>query len=188
MDIDVFDFDKTLYKGDSTFDFWVFNLKRRPWLLFLVPFQLVGFLPYALGVWTLGRAKEQFLSFLRFIDGERVVKEFWERYSYRLCDWFGQDFMERETVVATASPEFLVAPVCEGRGISRVFGTRADIKTGKIEGKNCKGQEKLVRIGEVYPNFRIIRAFSDDEKADLPMLEAAKEAFLVDNGEITPRK
>lgn len=185
MDIDVFDFDKTLYRGDSTTDFWLFNIKRRPWLLLWLPCQMAGFIPYLLGIWSLAKAKQQFLSYFRFIDGERAVKRFWEKNGHKINDWFCADFMERESVVATASPEFLVAPACEGRGIARIFGTRTDIRTGKIEGENCKGQEKLVRIGEVYPDFRIVRAFSDNEKADFPMLSAAREAFIVRDGEIS---
>ncbi len=181
-EIDVFDFDKTLYRGDSTIDYWLFNIRRRPWLLVLLPWQAAGYVPYFLGVWSLTRAKEQFLSYFRFIDVDRAVEDFWEKNRHKLNDWFCPEFMERESVVATASPEFLVAPACEGRGVSRVFGTRADRKTGKIEGENCKGAEKLKRIREVYPDFEIVRAFSDNLKADYPMLSAAREPYIVKDG------
>ena len=187
MEIDVFDFDKTIYKGDSTIDFWLFSIKQQPFLLLLLPFQVFGFLLYALKIVPLGTAKAWLLSFMRFIDGEQAVAAFWQKNSYKLCDWFNESFMERETIVATASPEFLVAPACMDKGVAHVLGTRANIHTGKITGKNCKGAEKLSRIAEIYPNMVIIRAFSDDEKADLPLFMAAFIGYLVKNGEIEER-
>jgi phosphoserine phosphatase len=49
--------------------------------------------------------------------------------------------------------------------------------TGKILGKNCHGDEKVVRIKEVYDltNYNIIAAYGDTG-GDKPMLELADQA------------
>ena len=41
MKIDVYDFDGTLYRGDSTFDYIVFIVKRHIYLIFLFPIILI---------------------------------------------------------------------------------------------------------------------------------------------------
>ena len=39
MRIDVYDFDGTIYDGDSTVDFWLYCLRRKPSLLRFLPHQ-----------------------------------------------------------------------------------------------------------------------------------------------------
>ena len=38
--MNIYDFDGTIYNGDSTIDFWLFTLKRHPSALLMIPYQL----------------------------------------------------------------------------------------------------------------------------------------------------
>lgn len=53
-----------------------------------------------------------------------------------------------------------------------------DINTGKIDGKNCRGKEKVVRFQEKYKLEEIDNFYSDSD-ADLPLATIAKRAYKV---------
>ena len=41
-----YDFDKTIYDGDSTIDFYIYSLKRNITLIRYLPIQVYGFILY----------------------------------------------------------------------------------------------------------------------------------------------
>ena len=65
-----------------------------------------------------------------------------------------------------------------------LIGTRCDAQTGALIGKNCKGEEKLRRIGEAVGPFEIRAMYTDDAKADGPLLAAARERYLLTHGTV----
>ena len=62
--MNVYDFDKTIYRGDSTKDFYFFLLRRHPVLIRYLPKQIMGFLRHLSGKYTKTEWKEAFFSFL----------------------------------------------------------------------------------------------------------------------------
>lgn len=81
-------------------------------------------------------------------------------------------------VVVTASPRIFLEPWCKKQGIE-ILGTELDVDrfgkvTGKIDGLNCHGQEKVRRIKSVYSldEYEQIDAYGDTS-GDLPMLSLA---------------
>ncbi len=86
-----------------------------------------------------------------------------------------------EVVIVTASPENYVGLWCEKNGLSCI-GTRLETKggflTGKLNGKNCYGKEKVERILEYYnlSDYQEIFAYGDSS-GDLPMLNLAARAY-----------
>ena len=75
--MNVYDFDGTIYNGDSTVDFYLFALKRKPSLIRYLPKQLWGFVLYGLKRINKTQLKEYFFSFLPAIDAETLVEAFW---------------------------------------------------------------------------------------------------------------
>lgn len=59
---------------------------------------------------------------------------------------------------------------------------KCDVKTGALIGKNCKGEEKLRRIEQNIGPFEIRAMYTDDAKADGPLLAAAQEGYIVTHG------
>lgn len=53
-------------------------------------------------------------------------------------------------------------------GVPTLIGTKCDVKTGTLIGKNCKGEEKLRRIEQNIGPFEIRAMYTDDAKADGP--------------------
>ena len=89
-------------------------------------------------------------------------------------------------MIASASPEFELQYAAKILGVPRLIGTKCDAKTGALIGKNCKGEEKLRRIGEAVGAFEIRAMYTDDAKADGPLLAAAQEGYIVTHGVLVP--
>jgi phosphatidylglycerophosphatase C len=84
-------------------------------------------------------------------------------------------------VVVSASPENWIQPWAGSNSIQYI-ATRLEVKenklTGKIQDRNCHGEEKVVRIREAYqlPDYNAIFAYGDSS-GDLPMLKLAQTSF-----------
>lgn len=176
--MNVYDFDKTIYRGDSTIDFYLWCLKRKPLIIFLLPIQFWGFLMYKIGIKDKAYFKEKFYVFLRFINVSNfLINKFWNEKINGICYWYIKK-KQKSDVIITASPEFLIYPLKEKLDVGDVIASIVDSKTGKLLSKNCYGEEKVVRFKKLYKNKKINNFYSDS-KSDLPMAKIAKKSFLV---------
>ena len=85
----------------------------------------------------------------------------------------------------SASPEFLLKPICARLGIRHLLASRVDPKTGLYTGANCHGPDKVVRLKEAYGIDHCDKFYSD-AYSDQPLADIADEAFLIVKGKITP--
>lgn len=95
----------------------------------------------------------------------------------KIKTWYWEN-KKKSDIIISASPEFLLFPVTEKLDIQDVIATKLDINTGKIDGKNCRGKEKVVRFQEKYKLEEIDNFYSDSD-ADLPLATIAKRAYKV---------
>lgn len=182
--MNVYDFDDTIFQGDSTRTFYFYCIKRRPVLLLYLPKQLWGAVLYVIKVIPKTRFKEYFFSFLRGIPNvEEMLKTFWECHFDRIEGWYRVK-CSPEDLVISASPEFLLAPACQMLGIRPPIASQVDPKTGKYTGENCKGREKVRRYRAAFGETTIAEFYSDSF-SDSPLAEIAEKSFLVKSGEIT---
>ena len=179
----VFDFDGTIYDGDSSKDFFLFVIKRYPQVLLMIPrFSWHGVL-YLSKRCSKERMKESYFSFLRYIpDLPETLRLFWLEYEEKIYKWY-RHRNHAGDVVISASPDFLVRSALEQFGVYAVIGTKVDCYTGKFLSKNCYGQEKVYRFQEALGNVEITEFYSDSI-SDLPMARLAKQAYFVVRGEI----
>lgn len=178
--MNVYDFDGTIYDGDSTVDFFLFALKSNPSLIRYVPRQACGFLLYGLRRINKTKLKEYFFSFLSGMDAEKWAEDFWNQNQYRIYKWY-LDQQKPDDIIISASPEFLLKPICRRLGIHHLIASKVDSETGKFVGENCRGQEKVQRLKSEY-NTNHIDSFYSDSLSDLPLAEIADKAFLIDKG------
>jgi phosphatidylglycerophosphatase C len=198
----VFDLDGTLLRGDSFLPFmtgyaWA---RRRIRPLLTLPLW-VGL--YAANLLPDHRAKQRVLiSFLRG-ESRGTVSEYAARFCKRwirprlyapvLSQLRWHQSEGHRVVLLSASPDVYVEAVGRLLGVDEVVCTRvcgsADSWDGALDGPNCKGEQKLVRLcshltvdtwpGESY-------AYGDS-KSDLPVLQWATNGFLVGRrGELLP--
>jgi len=180
----VYDFDKTVFRKESSFLFFRYCARRHPAVLLALPRVAWFGLLARLGRCTLTRFKEEFHSYLRSLkDTEELVSGFWDRYGTMVPAWL-PPLLPRGGLVISASPEFLVEGLCGRLGL-RVIGTRMDPRSGKITGSNCRGEEKVIRFRAEYPEERV-EAFYSDSLADTPMALLADQAWLVKGDLLLP--
>lgn len=172
-----FDFDKTIYRSDSTADFYFYTICRHPTALLELPVTMWYFILYKLGKRTKTQFKEVMYRFLRHTGGtEALVEKFWDKKQNGIKKWY-LDMKRDDDLIISASPEFLLKPICSRLGV-RLIASRVDPDTGKYDGLNCWGDEKVKRLNTQYPNSHIL-SFYSDSYSDTPMAEIADNAFLV---------
>lgn len=135
------------------------------------------------------RSLTQFKSVLfgemaRRFNLETEAELFWQAEATRakLGKWFFDRPRDLPIVIASASPEFELQYAAKLLGVPTLIGTKCDVKTGALIGKNCKGEEKLRRIEQNIGPFEIRAMYTDDAKADGPLLAAAQEGYIVTHG------
>lgn len=184
--MNVYDFDKTLYKNDSTLDFFKYCAKKRPAVLLVLPRFGVCALAYKLKLMTKTRMKQNFFRFLRRLpDVGAVVDAFWREHRAGLFDWYNEK-RRPDDVIISASPEFLLKPVVERDWSAQLIASRVDEKTGVFTGLNCLGEQKLERFREQFGGRAEIDEFYSDSLSDGPLARMAKTAFLVDGETLLP--
>ncbi len=183
--MNVYDFDKTIYYYDSTQRFYKFLLKRYPKMALRAPAQLAAFIRYRTGVWNKTQMKEVVYSAFRYVpDMDKQVLEFWAEEMSNIKSWY-KNQQKEDDIIISASPCFLLKPVCEMLGIKHLLASEVDKKTGKYTGLNCYGEEKVERLKK-YMGHTEMDEFYSDSRSDSPLAELADKAFLVDWDTITP--
>ncbi len=178
MEINVFDFDKTIYDGDSSIDFYLFCLKRNPGMIKYAPGLLIAAARYLINQGGKTVFKQEAFKFLKTIKNtDQYVEEFWSVYGDKIKTWY----LERDhasDVVISASPDFLLRPVCRKLGVMLLIASKVDSRTGRFEGENCYGAEKLRRLNSELSDYTI-REFYSDSRSDQPLAEIASTSFHV---------
>lgn len=184
--MNVYDFDHTIYNGDSSIDFYFWCLKRKPLLLRFLPKQIISTFAFVLGKSTRKEFKESFFCFLRGIDSpEDMAIKFWKCHERKIKPWYLARKSQGDIIVS-AGPEFLLKWICETLGIALV-ATKMDSHTGKIFGENVRGEVKVrclcAALGMRQEEIGIERFYSDS-KSDLPLALISEKAFLVRKNKI----
>ena len=175
--MNVYDFDNTILRGDSTARFFAWCLRRCPRMWLDAPGQIGNAALFLLKRRAKQAFKERMLSFLARVDVERELARFWHKNLSRVKPFYREKHCA-DDVVISASPEFLIRPACEALGIRHVLGSPVDMHTGRFSGPNCHGQEKVRRFCQAFPGGEIDEFYSDSY-SDQPLASLARRAFLV---------
>lgn len=186
--MNVYDFDKTIYKNDSTADFYFFSIKRHPSIILLLPH-----LAYSAFLWMTGRInktafKERFYKFLTKIpDIDSDVEKFWDKNEHKIKKFYKRR-RQSDDVIISASPEFLLKPICRRLEINHLYASEVDKKSGIYSGENCWGREKVNRFYKAFGENAVIDKFYSDSLSDTPLADIALKSFIVSGNRIIPWK
>lgn len=181
--MNVYDFDKTIYDGDSTADFYIFSLKRHKKMLLLAPSLLGAFIKfYVFKIGTKTLFKEKMYKFLRYCDIDNDIKDFWNTHISKIKPFYLKQ-QKSDDIIISASPEFLLAPACKTLGIKYLMASVVDKKTGKYNGINCHGAEKVRRYKERFKDNQIDEFYSDSY-SDTPLAKISKKAYIVKGNQL----
>lgn len=178
MKINLYDFDNTIYKGDSSTDFFFYALMKYPKIIKLIPSIIIAAIRYKLKKINKTEMKETIFKFVTFIPNiDDLVKDFWKEHECYIKEFYLSKKHDKDIIIS-ASPEFLLKPITKKLEVMDLIGSKVDKKTGKFTGLNCHDEEKVKRLNKKYDDYKVIEAYSDS-KSDIPILKLAKKQYLV---------
>lgn len=175
MKYDLYDFDGTIYDGDSGIDIIKFYLKRNP-LYFFKAF-LYGLL-FITKIYSKEKFKTKIFSFVTKIDVDKFVDDFWKVNHHKLKDFWTSKKSHKNDVIISASCKFWLEPIAKEYKIKELIATDMDLSTGEVLGNNCHGREKVKLFYQSFPKG-IVHTMYTDSVNDLPLIEEAEEGYLV---------
>lgn len=179
--MNVFDFDKTIYDGDSTVDLCLYLMGRYPAVIGDFISNIPVVIRYKRGKISKTEMKESlYKCFRRVPDMEAELSRFWDKHIKNIEKWY-LEVKREDDVVISASPEFLLSECCRRLGIKHLIASRVDSKTGKYNGLNCYGAEKPKRFDERFGEARRseIESFYSDSYSDAPLAVISQKAYLI---------
>ncbi len=186
--MNVYDFDNTIYSGESVFDFYIFCVKRHPALIRYIFTILFAWARYKLLLLSreqlMELAEKYSAKFFEEVKNiELLVKKFWDSNQKKIKKFY-LETQRDDDVVVSASVNFLLEEICRRIGIRHCICTGVDISTGHVY-RLCFRQNKPGFFREIFPDAEIENFFSDSMN-DVPMMKMAKHAFLVKGEKVLP--
>ena len=179
--MNVWDFDNTIYDGESTVDFFLFCLKKKKTLIKYLPLVLYTAFLYKirlLSIDKLLKITEKMTS--EFINSnenfDSLAKEFWKLNRGKLKESYLHKLNSTDVII-TASPRFLIENILPTLGITSAICSEFNTSTGQFEFVNYK-ENKVILFKRKYPNQKIVNFYTDSLN-DLPLINMAENAFLV---------
>lgn len=184
--MNVFDFDNTIYDGESSFDFFKFCVRRKPSLIRYMPKTLFMMLKYKTGIVSKDRVMEfcsEMLAVLAENIGEldRCLSEFWRLSETKLKpELLGM--LSADTAIISASPDFLLLGIKHKLNGSALITTQTDLNTMKISSL-CYGENKVKEYKRRFGDKPLVNYYTDNMN-DIPMISLAETAWLVKGSKI----
>lgn len=188
MSVALFDLDCTLTKRDTLFDFLRFYAGYPTFYLKMMRVAPVLAVEYFLKR-NEQAAKEKLLSVFLKGHPRKILQEKAERYADRLDILLKPEVWKRvlelkasglRIGVVTASLDVWLTPWSRRHGLELVSSRALWVGerfTGRLDGANCRGEEKVRRIREHFGDNVVVVEAWGDTPADFPMLRLAHRAY-----------
>lgn len=193
----IFDVDYTITKKETLIQLYKYMVKEEKKNLIYLPRALFSGLMYWLKIYDEKKVKEIFLKFLHGRERtelDQIVKRF---YKNRLSNILYKDSLEMMKklkdegyliYLISASPEFYLNELYAIKEVDLIIGTRFKFENEKfvrkMDGNNCKGEEKVKRLKEVLKKENIEVDFENsymfsDSLSDKPLLDLVGKPYLI---------
>lgn len=173
--MNIYDFDNTIFKGDSSVKFLFYSLLRYPFIVIISLFKslyaIITFKEYDI-------IKSKMFSFVKHINN---YNEYLDKYVDSKMKYIKKFYLDKQKdndVIISATFDFIIERFCNRLNIKYFIASKYDIDKCMIIGKNCKGEEK---VKQFYLNFKdpIVNETYSDSDSDIPMLKLGKVAYKV---------
>ena len=182
--MNVYDFDNTLYDGESALHFFLFCLKKRPLLARYIPSALRGIVDYKRHGVSIDQVARRYTKIMKACmeglgDYGEASRVFWDKYEHRICSFY-RDVQQPDDLIISASPEQSLREICARLGIQYYIGTVVNEESGEIE-FICFKENKVKAFRERWPGQEI-DDFYTDSMNDKPLMDIAKRVYMVKKG------
>lgn len=184
----VFDFDNTIYDGESGLDIVLYflSLDTKNVIKYMPKF-LKGFMKYKNGSITIDEVIGVYGSFLKeYCDSfpgnmQDEFQHFWDKNEHKIKNFY-REMRREDDVIVSACPRELLEVMTDRLGIKNVICSEVSFTTGEIQAI-CYKDKKVEMFKEVYGDA-VIDEFYTDSVADKPMVELSRTAYMVDGDKI----
>lgn len=185
----LFDFDGTLTKRDTLFDFIIYSVGFPKTILGIILLPIL--ISYKIGLYDNQKAKEKVIAyFFKGWDAKKFAEAGSDYSKNRLPKILKASGIDRlkwhinnghdVAIVSASIEEWIVewTNKLDIRLIATQLRKKEGILTGQFKTKNCHGAEKVNRIKELYNlnEYEYIYAYGDTS-GDKEMLELADQSF-----------
>ena len=187
----VFDFDNTIYDGESIMDVFLYFLKKDfKTIIKYAPKFIKDFIRYKFDKITVEEAMQSYgTAFKQYCESfENIYDEFekfWDINEKKVKQIYF-DIQQDDDIVVSGCPYCLLKIICDRIGIKHYIGSDIDPIKGEIS-SICYKEHKLKVFRSVYGDVTI-DDFYTDSMADKPMMDISKNVFMVDGNKITQIK
>lgn len=188
--VNVYDFDNTIYDGETLVDFILYYIKTDRKIWKYVPKLIIIAIKDALHLFTVEQAIEAYASFLEGYyvnlgDTTQNVIKFWDKNEKKIKPWYAKVQKESDIIVS-GSTDFILDEIMKRMGIKHYIGSSIDKETGKFI-RLCFLENKVKAFYEIYPE-KHIENFYTDSMNDKAMMDIADNVYLVKKNKITKIK
>ena len=193
----IFDIDYTITRKETLMEFFKYLVSKDIKNIKFLPRALYSGLMYSIKVYDERRVKECFLKFIDNIDEKDLAKLTKSFYDERLSSILYKDAVDMikklknegyMVILISASPEFYIKEFYAIKEVDLIIGTKFAFEGGKfvrkMDGNNCKGEEKVKRLNEVLKEKNIKADFQNsymfsDSLSDKPLLDLVGNPYLI---------
>lgn len=180
--MNVYDFDGTLYKGESCLHFAIFCIIRKPKVLLFIPQILTLYKKHKNNKLDMNEANKLIKKIFETISTTekefyKIINDFWVKHEKKLnFELINQ--MEENDLILSAGPNILLeaSPIKH----KNILCSKVDLKKKKLL-FFCYGENKRKLFKKKFKN-KTINKFYTDSYSDMPLMELAKEVYLVKKG------
>lgn len=185
--MNAYDFDNTIYDGESIFDFFLFCLRKDIWLVKFFPLVLIRLVEYKLNLLNLDKIRRSvetvinsFFKHSKF-NYDELIKEFWEKNHHKIKKEFLKK-LKKDDLIITGCPDFLINYIKDELVAENIICTEFDLEKRKLI-FICFGENKVKAFKKRFPDKKI-KEFYTDSLADIPFMELADEVYFVEKNKI----
>ena len=190
MKVNVYDFDNTIYDGETLVDYTLYYVKHDPKIWKYIPKLLIIALKDKFHLFTVEQAVEAYASFLEgyyvTLDNpaENIV-DFWNKNEKRIKPWYSK-VQKDSDIIVSGTLDFILEEIAKRVGFKHYLGSSIDNNSGKFI-KLCFLENKVKLFREAYPDAEI-ENFYTDSMNDKAMMDIAQHVYLVKKNQITKIK
>ena len=189
--MNVYDFDETIYDGESSIEFILLYLKKDPTIVRFLPSIAKLMKQYNRGEARFEDFAENYAPKLQAyfahnkVDVASLVSGFWDKRMHKIKPFY-RELQREDDVIITASPYFMMNDICERLGVRHLIATDFDIQTGEIR-TPCFRERKVDLFRAAFPGQEIDDFYTDSVN-DSFLFPLAKRVFMVKGKKISQIK
>lgn len=178
----VYDFDNTIYDGESGFDLFLYYFKKEPKeIARYVPKFGEAFVKYKMGKLSIDSVLSEYSYILKeccdhFENIEADIVDFWDEHEKKIKSFYAK-IQKDDDVILSACPVIMLGEICDRIGIKHYIGSDIDITTGTIN-NICYRDNKIKMFRDVYGDIEIDEFYTDSVN-DKPFMDISKDVYYV---------